>query len=239
MSVLRTMWGWLLLGLLLAGLLVTLVFGLSVRDAEQRQRRARRATERAVSRYLRWTPLYDIEVYGIERLPQGQAYVLVANHESGLDGALLLMLATGARFVMASWLLRAPLLGWMLRQCQHIPVRRQSDAGLVSTVDAMRGALASGVPLALFPEGVYSAGVLETLRSGAFVAAHEARVPIVPVRLGGTGTAWRPGSWIVRGRHTLTVHVLAPLGAEMVGDTSVDALRQHVAAVLAVSVLQL
>lgn len=238
MSVLRTAYAWLLLAALLAGLLVKLCcFRLLVRSPVRRQAQARSATEQTVSRYLSWTPLYQIHIHGRERLPKEAAFVLIANHQSGLDGALLLMLGTGAQLVATDWLWRTPLLGWMLRQCAHIPVQRR-DHYRSATLEQMLAALSTGVPIALFPEGAYADAILHPLRSGAFVAAQQAGVAIVPVRIEGSGAAWRPGSWIVHGRHRLALKILEPLTAETVSTAQIHQLREQTAALLSAPLAQ-
>jgi len=63
-------------------------------------------------------------------------------------------------------------------------------------------------------------------RAGAFVAAQRAGVPIVPLLLEGTGTAWRPGTMVVRGRHEIRIVVLPEISAEVVGRESPERLSE-------------
>jgi 1-acyl-sn-glycerol-3-phosphate acyltransferase len=87
--------------------------------------------------------------------------------------------------------------------------------------------LIDGSPIAVFPEGSYSSRGLAEFKPGAFVAAKRAGVPIVPVLIEGTGAAWAPGTVVVHGKHRIRIAVQAPIDAEEVAASSVDALIER------------
>lgn len=235
LSVIRSVFAWLLLAFILfvmvalLGLLRIIPLGAARRGAL-----CRRVAEGAAGLYVRLSPLYRIRVSGREHLPKGVPTVVVANHESGLDAACLMMLRPAARFVAASWLFRAPLFGWVMRSCEHISVGKREPGE--RALEKAEAALRAGVNVAIFPEGAYSLGDLHAFRLGAFVAAQRAAVPILPVRLRGTGAAWRPGTWIVDGCNDIEVEVLPPIAASEVAAMGVEDLASHLRERLAASV---
>ena len=229
-SVLRSVFAWLLLAVIVLVMLALLALA---RIVPHRGAVRRFLSEEAAGLYARLSPLYRIRIEGREHLPSAGPYVVVANHESGLDFVCLMMLRIRARFVAASWLFRAPLFGWVMRACEHISVgRRDAGEGALAGAEA---ALGAGTNVAIFPEGAYSPGDLHDFRSGAFVVAQRAGVPIVPVRLRGTGAAWRPGTWIVEGRNAIHVCVLPRIAGDEVRSSTPDALAARVRAALASS----
>lgn len=229
-SRLRSIAAWALLCVIMLFVVLALLV-LRIARPAVRARASRILVERAASLYLRSSPLYRISVSGRDRLPRSGAYVLVANHESGLDGACLMLLEPRARFLAASWLFRAPVIGFVMRSCAHIPVGRRTAPG--GPVEAACEALSAGTNVAVFPEGEYGEGEVGVLRRGAFVAARQAGVPIVPVRLRGSGAAWRPGTLLVQGRNDVRIEVLEPMSAETVRSFEQEALVAHVRDVLA------
>jgi 1-acyl-sn-glycerol-3-phosphate acyltransferase len=86
--------------------------------------------------------------------------------------------------------------------------------------------------VAIFPEGKMTPGGPAEFRPGAFVLAHRAGVPLVPVLLEGTGRAWRPGTMVVQGRHEIRISVLEPLSEDEVKSAEPDLLSARVRAML-------
>jgi 1-acyl-sn-glycerol-3-phosphate acyltransferase len=182
---------------------------------------------RWVSLYARLTPLYGFRVEHRDRLPPDAPYVLVANHESGLDTLSLLYLRTPARFLAEAWIFRVPLAGPLMRRCRHIRVKPGDRASGRAALEEVGRALGEGTPVAIFPEGVLSPDATAAFRPGAFVAAKRAGVPVFPVLLEGSGQAWRPGTLVVRGRHVIRIAVLPPITAEEVAGATPDALAER------------
>ena len=125
------------------------------------------------------------------------------------------LLGSPARFLSADWVTRIPAVGPLFHWCEYIamdPASRESRARAMAEVAR---SLASGTPVAIFPEGRIpdpSEGLAE-FRPGAFRAALEAGVPIVPVVLSGTGRAWAPRTVTVEGRHAIHIRVLPAIHA--------------------------
>ncbi len=142
----------------------------------------------------------SLKVTGRERLPDPKTPVVyVANHASFIDGfALTLAIRRPVSFVAKRELLShwAPRI--LLSRLETLFVERfEREKGMADArrlVDATR----HGAALAFFPEGTFinRPGILP-FQMGAFHAAAEAEVPVVPVAIRGTrailvGDGWFP-----------------------------------------------
>ncbi len=211
LSKLRSAYAWALLSVIMLTLFpAARLFAAKNRRSDPRGDRLRTFVASWISTYGRFTPLYRFSIEGREHLPRSGPYVMVANHESGLDVVCLQMLRTPARFLAEHWLFDVPLSGPLFRRAHHIAVevgnRESGRQALVIAEDALR----KGTPVAIFPEGVLSPDEMKPFKPGAFVLAQRAKVPIVPVRIVGTGRAWRPGTLVVQGAHEIRIVILEP-----------------------------
>jgi len=138
--------------------------------------------------YYRW------EMRGAE-FPDDAPVLLVQNHTNGLVDASFLMSANRRpiRILVKYKLMTTPMIGWMLRRMDAVPMYRKKDGvdtrQNAKSFEAIDRALAEGAVIALFPEGEsLDAIALRDLRSGVArmaLSADEARpglgVRIVPV----------------------------------------------------------
>ena len=116
-----------------------------------------------------------IETSGVERVPQTGPLIFVLNHPNGLIDPAMVFCALPRRvsFLAKSTLFRLPVLGFLMRAVESLPVYRRMDAGEdVSqnrrTFEACHELLRRGRCIALFPEGVsHSATELLPMKSGA------------------------------------------------------------------------
>ncbi len=179
-----------------------------------------------------------LHVRGLEQLPGERACVVVANHASYLDGmALIAALPVNLGFVAKAEL-----------EQRFIPriFLRRIGAGFVERFDKQRGVVDvrriaqqvhAGHSLLFFPEGTFtrSPGLLP-FHMGAFVAAAEAEVPVVPVTIRGTRSILRAESWFPRAG-TVSVLVDEPVmpagtdwtAAVKLRDTTRAAILRHLA----------
>jgi 1-acyl-sn-glycerol-3-phosphate acyltransferase len=144
-------------------------------------------------------------------LPPGPCMV-VSNHQSYLDGLVLgLELGRPLAFVAKGELAPQRVAGTLLRRLGAVFVERFDIERSVTDSGGMARALAAGRTVCVFPEGTFdrAPGVLP-FRMGAFVAAAQAGVPVVPVSVRGTRSILRSESWLPR-RGAVVVHVGAPL----------------------------
>ena len=153
-----------------------------------------------------------ITVTGLENLPSGTAFVLVANHASYLDGLVLVAaLPEPTTFVAKRELRAQPIARIFLEHLGVEFVERFSAHESVQDANRLETTLRAGQALAFFPEGTFTrlAG-LRPFRLGAFLIAARTGSPLVPVAIRGTRGILRDGSW--QPRHgSLSVVVGKPL----------------------------
>lgn len=228
-SVIRSVYAWILLSVIMLPLFPAAAVLAFLSTPFDRQRSGLRVfVSTWVSAYALLTPLYRFRIEARERLPQSQPYVLVANHESGLDTLCLLLLRTPARFLAESWIFRIPLAGRLTLACKHIPVRLGDRESGRRALAMARSALEERCPVAIFPEGRLSADAMGDFRPGAFVLAQRAGVAVVPVLIEGAGSAWRPGTMVVTGTHRVRIAILDPVGIDEVKTTAPETLAARV-----------
>jgi acyl carrier protein len=142
-----------------------------------------------------------IAVRGRENLPASAAIVVAANHTSYLDGAVL-MAALGWRnyaFVAKRELAANPLTRVFLRGIGVEFVERFDVAKSAEHADELVAAARRGRSLIVFPEGTLQRHTgLMPFRAGAFQAAAQAGIPVVPAALRGVRSVLRDGRWYPR-----------------------------------------
>jgi 1-acyl-sn-glycerol-3-phosphate acyltransferase len=149
---------------------------------------------------------------GAEQLPQGQACVIVSNHASYLDGMMLVAaLPIEFAFVAKAELDRQFIPRWFLRRIGTLFVERFDKQRGVADARRTVQTVQTGRSLVFFPEGTFTRmpGLLP-FHMGAFVAAAEAGVPLVPVTIRGTRSLLRADSWFPR-QAAVRVSVGAPI----------------------------
>jgi len=171
-----------------------------------------------------------LHVEGLERLPRSGPVVIASNHTSYADvPALQAALTRDLLFVAKKEVLGYPLIGAFVRRAGHPTVDRHDARQSLADSDQAHEALAQGHVVVFFPEGTFVAATgLRPFRLGAFKAAAEAGVPVVPVALRGTRRVLRAEEWLPRpGSITVVVsEPVTPGGADL---ASLVALRDTVA----------
>jgi len=140
---------------------------------------------------------FDVEMD--EPLPEEDA-VLVANHSSYVDGAVLVAALPGElTFVAKEELRTQAMAGIFLRRLGTLFVRRTDPKGGIEDTGEMLNAALAGERLVSFPEGTLTRmpGLL-SFRLGAFFVAAESSRPVVPITIRGTRTILRGGQWFPR-----------------------------------------
>ncbi|MEA3001118.1 MAG: lyso-ornithine lipid O-acyltransferase [Sphingomonadales bacterium] len=109
-------------------------------------------------RFLWWAGYASGMRVRVEGAPLARNVLFLANHLSWLD-ILVLAGASGTAFVAKDDVARWPVIGWLARLNDTVFIARTSRAGVKGQADALRTALASGLPVALFPEGTTEGGI--------------------------------------------------------------------------------
>jgi 1-acyl-sn-glycerol-3-phosphate acyltransferase len=153
---------------------------------------------------------FDLKVYGIKNVPRTGGALIVSNHQSYLDPALL-----GARlprpmsYMAKSELFEHRSLAWLIRSLGAFPVRQ--GAGDVRAIKETVHRLREGRILNIFPEGSRTeTGEIMPMEPGVGLVVRKAGVPIIPAAMVGSYEAWPKGRKIFR-RHPVRIAYGPPL----------------------------
>jgi 1-acyl-sn-glycerol-3-phosphate acyltransferase len=112
-------------------------------------------------RFLWWVGRASGMRVRVVGVPLRRDVLFLANHLSWLD-IMIVAGATGAAFVSKDDVARWPVFGWLARMNATVFVARAERRSVRGQADALRDALATGQPVALFPEATTDGGT-ETL----------------------------------------------------------------------------
>jgi 1-acyl-sn-glycerol-3-phosphate acyltransferase len=108
-------------------------------------------------RFLAWVGYAAGMRAKLEGTPRRHHVLFLANHLSWLD-IMLVAGASGSAFVSKDDVARWPVIGWLARLNKTVFIARADRSAVKSQADALRTALESGQPVALFPEGTTDGG---------------------------------------------------------------------------------
>ncbi|KAG6497057.1 hypothetical protein ZIOFF_044943 [Zingiber officinale] len=139
--------------------------------------------------------------------------IFICNHASPIDIFLVLWLTPiGTVGIAKKEIIWYPLLGQLYVLANHLRIDRSNPtAAIESLKEAARAVMDNNLSLIIFPEGTRSRfGRLLPFKKGFIRIALQTRLPIVPMILIGTHSAWRKGSLRVRPT-PITVKYLPPM----------------------------
>ena len=168
-----------------------------------------------------------LTVTGGEALQRSAGAVVVANHPSWIDGAVLASVLPGAPvFVVGGELAHHVWSGPFLRRLGVEFVQRATHEEGAADTRRMIAAARQGQTVVIFPEGRLSrVPGLRAFRLGAFLTAVEARVPVVPIVLSGTRSLLPPGHRFPR-RSAVRVGICDPVTTDQAGWAGAVVLQQ-------------
>ncbi len=132
--------------------------------------------------------IFRVEVTGIANLPKQGKLLIIANHESFLDGLLLgLFLPIRATFVVHSTVLNSWLFRQILRLTPYLAVDPTSPLAMKKVIKLLE----AGKPVVIFPEGriTLTSSLMKVYDGPGFVAAKTGAM-ILPVRIDGAARSY-------------------------------------------------
>jgi len=160
-----------------------------------------------------WLAGARLHVEPLPALDFGAPCIFVMNHQSALDiCCAFAALPSNLRFVAKHTLARVPFLGWYMWATGMVFVNRGNRFQAVQSLRRAGEAIRSGKCILVYPEGTRSRGefALQPFKRGPFALAVEARVPLVPVAVEGTGRVMPAGGVHIR-PGTVRLKVGAPI----------------------------
>lgn len=162
--------------------------------------------------YHHW---FELQVSGLEHLPQDCPYLLAANHTSHLDvgvvaSALFDQVDQIASLGAKDYFFKYPLQGWFFRTFLNVlPFDRVGN--FLDALHECQRVLAPRSPILMFPEGTRSTtGKLQPFQAGLGLLALRLEVPIVPIYISGADQALPKGRWRPR-KHPISVTFGTPI----------------------------
>ena len=164
----------------------------------------------AIRTVLRWIlrPLFRVEVRGGAPTHWGGRQLIVANHESYLDGLMLgVFLPVDPVFVVHTGVMQNRWFRWGLKLVDTVAVDPLRPIGMKTVLKALN----SGRPVVIFPEGrISDTGGLMKVYDGPAMLAARSGAEIIPVRLDGLKRSYfsrmsseQPKSWLPKVTLTL------------------------------------
>jgi 1-acyl-sn-glycerol-3-phosphate acyltransferase len=186
------------------------------------------------SLYTWFNPAWPVHIEGLEHIQPGEAYVMVANHQSLLDILVMFRLFNHYKWVSKIENFRLPLIGLNMRLNRYIELRRGDRASVMQMLENCTRALNDGNSIMMFPEGTRSLdGKMRDFKPGAFELALKCERPLLPIVLDGTSNALPKRGFVLQGRHDIKLKVLAPLPAAEFAHQTVDELSDRVRKLIA------
>ncbi len=185
--------------------------------------------------YLWAMPAWSVSASGREKIRRGATYVAVSNHQSGLDILVAFRLFFPFKWVSKAKMFRVPFIGWNMTLNGYIRLKRGEKESRRSSLAACEKALAGGSSVYFFPEGTRSEnGRIKPFKPGAFILAHQLRLPILAIAINGTRHALPKASLNFHGRHRIRIEVIEEIPyAEFAGLTveqTAEMVRRRIAA---------
>ena len=130
----------------------------------------------------------DLHLHGLDRVPRGEPFVVMSNHQSNYDIFVLMHAYPGTlRMVSKKEVFQIPVVGKAMRLAQFVELDRHNPQRARAALEEARLTLRSGVNLWIAPEGTRSRdGHLGPFKKGGFWLAMGTGVRILPITLRGT-----------------------------------------------------
>jgi len=176
-------------------------------------------------------PGWRISASGRHRIDRRKAYVLVANHTSLADIVLCFTIFRQFKWVSKEAVFKVPFLGWNMRICRYVPLRRGDAESIAIMLEACRRWLRAGMSIMMFPEGTRSPdGRVKPFKHGAFTLALETNLSVIPVAIHGGHALIPKHGHSFATRAELHVEVLDPMPPDGYPDAGAfgEAVRQRI-----------
>jgi 1-acyl-sn-glycerol-3-phosphate acyltransferase len=168
-------------------------------------------------------PTWFIKIEGKEKYKKNTTYMIVSNHQSQLDILVHFRLFFYYKIVSKAEIFRIPFIGWNMYLNRYIRLVRGHRDGVKKMMTDSENTLAAGESVFIYPEGTRSQdNEIKDFKPGAFMLALQAKVPILPIILNGTGIALPKWKMNTQGINRIIVRVLDEIPYEQFADLSAE-----------------
>jgi 1-acyl-sn-glycerol-3-phosphate acyltransferase len=137
-----------------------------------------------------------VKTYGLENIPAGSC-LLMFNHTSHFDILVIQSVVPRLRFGAKIELFSFPIFGLAMKRAGVLPIARSNIDEVKKVYKAAESRTEGGECFALAPEGTrQEQEVIGSFKSGPFIFAINAGIPIIPVLVKGCQQAYPKKSWI-------------------------------------------
>ncbi len=158
---------------------------------------------------IKLNPYWRLRVEGLENIDHHKTYVVIANHQSMADIAVLYQTRMQFKWVSKKSLFNVPFIGWCLALTKHIKLERGEFSSIKKVYREAAEWLRQDMSVLFFPEGTRSdTDQMNVFQNGAFKLAIKEKRPILPIRIQGTRDAIPKGSWVFNAKVLATITVL-------------------------------
>lgn len=175
----------------------------------------------------------QVQVKGLENIPQDETVLFVSNHQGNFDIPILIgCIPKYKGFIAKVELEKIPIITTWMRHLHCVFMDRSNPRQSVKSIIEGANLLKAGHSMVVFPEGTRSIdGQMGDFKAGALKLATRAKVNIVPITISGSYKIMEKGSLIVHPQDVeLTIHPL--FCTESYTDKDTQVLAQDVESVI-------
>jgi 1-acyl-sn-glycerol-3-phosphate acyltransferase len=172
-----------------------------------------------------WIPQHYGETVTDPRLP----YLVVGNHQSNADVALISTLPWDMKWVAKAEMFKWPMVGWMMRMAGDIPIDRENRRSGAEAILKAKWYLENKCSVMFFPEGTRSCdGRLGEFKDGVFRLAIKTQTPILPLVLDGSYNCLPKNNWKFGEVKDIKLKVLPPIETKGLKSSDAVFLKERV-----------
>jgi 1-acyl-sn-glycerol-3-phosphate acyltransferase len=183
--------------------------------------------------YIKVLPFWYLEVIDKNKITEGKPMIAVSNHQSLLD--ILVIFSIYAHFIWVSKIenFRVPVLGWVMTANRYISLNRNDPRTFPKMFEGITKALKKNKIVMIFPEGTRSlTGEIGRFKEGAFKAAIDNKVSILPIAIDGSWSSLSKESNAFSGRTKITVKILDAIPYEKFPSLDPAVLKEYVKGII-------
>ncbi len=178
--------------------------------------------------------LFGVRVHlsGLEKIPHKKGAIILFNHSSFMDVITLAGFISGVRFGAKIELFDIPIFGQAIKRFGTLPIARSNREEVFKVYEAAKPRFAKGEQFVLSPEGGRFFGEqLSKFKSGPFVFAITAGVPVVPIIIHNAFAAWPKNALLPNTKAWITdvnISILDPIDTATMSVDNRDGLMNQV-----------